>query len=241
VQSVEERTMSGTTRKRVVAAAVTAVALVLASGAGYRVLAHYLVLRPDGEPATAVDLSRLPLEIGDWTGRDIPLTEAVIQATQTDAHVNRLYQRVGESVALFVAYGIRARDLMPHRPEVCYPGAGWTMRESRNVELPLDEDSNLECRIYRFSRGGLDTQTVTVLNYYIVDGRYCPDVSLLRSKAWRGSGGVRYMAQVQIASYEGGLLGSASVVSSVRSFATGSAGPIRSLMPDGGSHADPSQ
>jgi hypothetical protein len=56
----------------------------------------------------------------------------------------------------------------------------------------------LPCNVLQFSRGILNAQKVMVLDYYLVDGQYCHDVSLLRSKAWRGSGAVDYIAQIQI-------------------------------------------
>jgi EpsI family protein len=145
-------------------------------------------------------LEQLPQEIGDWASQEVPLDEAIVRATDTDAHVSRRYSRQGalESVYLYIASGVKARDLMPHRPEVCYTGNGWTLVDRDSVELSLREGVKLPCNILRFSRGALDTKAVVVLDYYIVDGQYCSDVSLLRSKAWRGSGAVQYVAQVEI-------------------------------------------
>jgi len=87
---------------------------------------------------------------------------------------------------------------MPHRPEVCYTGAGWTRTDKQSMELPLSDSTELPCNVMQFSRGILTIEKIVVLDYYIVDDEYCRDVSLLRSKAWKGSGTVRYVAQVQI-------------------------------------------
>jgi hypothetical protein len=73
---------------------------------------------------------------------------------------------------------------------------------------------------------------MVVLNYYIVDGQYCPDVSLLRSKAARGTSGIRYMAQVQITSSANGRLTPETAGRSVQAFAADSAQAIRAVMPD---------
>ena len=75
---------------------------------------------------------------------------------------------------------------------------GWTRIDRRSVELPMSDGMQLPCRILQFSRGTWNTEKVIVLNYYIVDGQYCQDVSHLRLKIWRGSGAVGYTAQVQI-------------------------------------------
>ena len=84
---------------------------------------------------------------------------------------------------------------MPHRPEVCYPGAGWTPGDVHAVELQLSDDMKLPSRILQFSRG---TENVMVLDYYIVDGQYSSDVERLRKKAWLGSGTIKYVAQVEV-------------------------------------------
>jgi EpsI family protein len=172
----------------------------LVFGLAYRVVAARLEAPADTTPISPAALARFPLRVGDWTGEDVALDEAIVRATGTDAHLNRRYARRGglEAVSFYIASGVKARDLMPHRPEVCYTGAGWTLTNRRSVELPLSDSARLPCNIMQFSRGALNTQKVVVLDYYLVDGQYCADVSLLRSKAWRGSGTVRYVAQVQI-------------------------------------------
>ena len=186
--------------KPAIAAAIIASVLMLMFGLGYRVLAAQLSAPVNTTPISPEALQQLPLQMGDWIGQDVPLGEAIVAATDTDAHVNRRYTRRNglESVSLYIASGVRARDLMPHRPEVCYTGSGWTLTDRRSVDLPLSNGMKLPCNVLQFSRGTLNSSKVIVLNYYLVDGQYCRDVSGLRSKAWRGSGTVDYVAQVQI-------------------------------------------
>lgn len=187
-------------RQPVIIAATVASIVMLAAGIGYRVLAAKLSAPVNTPTLSAAALERLPMQLGDWTGEDEPLDEALVRATDTDAHVSRTYSRQNsmESVWLYIAYGVRVRDLMPHRPEVCYAGAGWTLEDRSPAELALADEMKLPCNVLKFSRGVLNQQRVVVLDYYIVDGQYCHDVSLLRSKVWRGSGAVDHVAQVQI-------------------------------------------
>jgi len=193
-----EREVTGS--RWVVVAATMASLLMLLSGSGYRILAARLAAPVTTTPIALEDLERFPSQIGGWTGQDVPLDEAVVRATDTDAHISRRFSRSdsGASVYLYVACGVKARDLMPHRPEVCYAGNGWTLVNRRSTEIPLSDGSKLPCSLLRFSKGSLSTQEVMILDYYIVDGQYCADVSLLRSRAWRGSGTVQYVAQVEI-------------------------------------------
>lgn len=173
---------------------------VLAGGVAYRATFAWLNRAPQTIPLPAGTLAALPQRIGDWVGQDTPLSESIIRVADVDDYLCRTYrnQADGRAVAIFVAYGVRARDLVPHRPEVCYPGNGWTQQrlEQRTIRLP--DGGELLTRLFQFAPGGLDPSSLYVLNYYIVDGRSCPDVSLLRSRAWRGQATIRYMAQVQI-------------------------------------------
>jgi EpsI family protein len=218
-------------RQPVIVAAVVAGFLMLISSAAYRVLAARLAAPVNTTLLSPAALERLPLQIGGWTGREAPLDEAVVRATDTDAHVSRIYSRhnTSENISLYIAYGVRARDLMPHRPEVCYTGAGWTLIDKRSMELPLSDGMKLPCMALQFSRGTLNTKKTVLLNYYIVDGQYCRDVSLLRSKAWRGSGTVRYIAQIQIVASATSNLTADSAARIISDFAVESASSISRL------------
>jgi len=182
------------------AAAVAASLLMLIFGTTYRVVDARLETPVKTPPISQAALDRFPSQIGEWEGQDVAMDEATIRQTDTDARINRQYSRRSGlgAISFYVASGVKARDLMPHHPEVCYIGAGWTLVSRRATELPLTDGTALPCNILQFSRGALGAQRIIVLDYYIVDGQRCPDVSRLRSKAWHGSGAVRYVAQVQI-------------------------------------------
>lgn len=182
------------------AAILVALMLLVGSGTAFRALASYYARSATSVPIPPGTLARFPIHLGDWEGQEVPMDQRVVQATDADQILNRRYHRAGgrESVALFVAYGVRLRDLAPHRPEVCYPGAGWTLRDHQTLDLKAADGSTLPCRLMQFEKGGLQVQRIRVLNYYIVDGQCWSDVSLLRSKAWRANAEGSYSAQVQI-------------------------------------------
>ena len=217
--------------KPIIVAAAVAGLFMLFCGLGYRVLAARLAVPVDTIPIQPEVLQQFPLQIGAWTGQEVLLDEAIVEATDTDAHINRRYSRRGglEMVSFYIAAGVRARDLMPHRPEVCYTGAGWTLTDRRSMDLPLSNGIKLPCNVLQFSRGTLNSSKVIVLDYYLVDGQYCRDVSLLRSKAWRGSGTVDYVAQVQIATSIAATQTAHSARSIISDFAVESASSIADL------------
>ncbi|MFQ5494903.1 MAG: exosortase C-terminal domain/associated protein EpsI [Phycisphaerae bacterium] len=219
-------------------ALMAAVFVLIAGGLGYRATIQLFARSPDSTPLPAGALAALPMEIGSWRGVDVPMDEAIIRATDTDQILNRAYAHAGDrrTVSLYIAYGVRLRDLMPHRPEVCYPGNGWTLEKSTDIRLTPAESPPLSCRIFRFDRSGLDARRITVLSYYIVDGRYSRDVELLRSRIWRPSSGAEYVAQVQITCTAGP--GRPTAEQSVQAFAARSASAIRSLLPTSASLGD---
>ena len=209
-----------------------AVGLMIASGVGYRVAAGHLSGLAGSVVLARGTLNALPMEIGRWIGSDAALDPRIVKATDTDDHVSRKYVRNDGrgGVSLFIAYGVRFRDLMPHRPEVCYTGAGWILEETTQGTLTIKDDLELPYQVHHFGRGGLDARTVTVLNYYIIDGQFCRDVSLLRSQAWRLSTDVRYVAQVQIARSGRGVRNRSTEI--VSAFAADSAPVIRKTLED---------
>ena len=212
-----------------IGAAVTIVLLVV-SGIGYRVTAGWFDRAVVGAPLPVGSLGAVPLQVGDWFGEDVPMDDAIIKRTDTDDHINRIYRRreTREGVSVFAGCGVKLRDLMPHRPTVCYIGGGWTLDQSKTVQLDAAGVGTLPCVIYTFYRSGLDSARIAVLNYYIVDGQYSEDVSLLRSKARSFGIGATYMAQIQIAA-RGGQAGSGGE-DAVLSFAKDSAAAFRKAL-----------
>jgi EpsI family protein len=222
-----------TNQKSIVIVASAAAVIIIIFNVAYRVLASRLAAPVNTSPLSNAELEKLPFEFGNWTGRDAPLPEAVILATDTDAHLSRIYSKRNSAdyVSLYIAYGVRARDLMPHRPEVCYTGAGWTLLDKSSKKLSTSTKNAIElpCNIYIFSRGALSTNKTLVLDYYIVDGQYSRDVSLLRSRAWRGSGTIDYVAQVQIVASTTVNQNTSFVEKTICDFAIESASPISKL------------
>ncbi|NLX15172.1 MAG: EpsI family protein, partial [Phycisphaerales bacterium] len=179
---------------------MVAAVMLIAGGYWYRVQAARYVSYSESFPIPPGTLARLPLHIKNWIGKDVSMSQNLIEATDTDDCVSRTYRRSGggETVSLFVGYGIHLRDLAPHRPEVCYPGAGWTLMEKEVARITTSDGSDLPCQIYRFRQGGLAHQQIVVLSYYIIDGEYWSDVGRLRKLAAQSEVKSHYVAQVQM-------------------------------------------
>ena len=219
-----------------VVAAIAASLLVFISGLTHRGLAARLLTPVSNSPIDPNALEGFPMQIGDWTGEDVPLDEAIQREIAADACINRRYSRgnAGESVSLFVAAsGVTAGTLVGHPPEVCNVMAGSTLTDDQSMELPLDDGAMLPCRVLEFSRGGLlAPEKKTVLCYYMADGQFCGNRSVLRSRVRRGSNMVNCVAQVQIAASVGENLTAVAATRLVCAFAVDSAPSIAHLFED---------
>ena len=185
-------------RRLVVVDVIAASFLMLIFGLMHRALVAQLVIFENNTPIDPTTLERFPLQIGGWTGQDIPVDESLVDAAGADAHICRRYSRSGalESVSLYVACGVKA---LGHRPPACYLASGWLLVDLRSMELLLDDGTMLPCSIFQFFHGsGLDTKKVTILYYLIADGQYFSHASLSILQAERGIRAVGYIAQVQI-------------------------------------------
>lgn len=217
-------------------AALVAVAMMVASGLAYRAVADLLANWTALAPFPRGTLAELPLRIGEWVGRDDPLDERVVEVVDADDHVSRVYAKGrGEAVSLFIAlrrtdiaYGVPARELMPHRPEVCYPAHGWSPDGTHTGQVVAVDGSDVPVRILRFHRREVDIERVTVLTYCIVDGRRADHPAHLRPSGLRPKGNVRYVAQLEISS--GGIVFGLSAEGLIRDFASESAPVIMSLI-----------
>jgi EpsI family protein len=214
-----------------VLAAAVAFATLIAGGVGYRAYFTYLNRAPERVAFERGTLNaQFPLELDGWTGREQPLEERIIKAADVDDYLQRIYTRRGESITLYIAAGVRARDLVPHRPDVCYPTHGWTMKGREDHQLRLADGAEIAARLYTFAPSKLTGENIRVLNFYYVDGEAWPDVELLRSVAQKGQTSLRYVAQIQIACAFRDSLSEADSWRRVRDFAIAAAPEIRKVL-----------
>jgi hypothetical protein len=217
--------------RQLIASLITAGFLLFAFDFIYNATAEWLNAPVTASPISQELVDGLPIQIGSWIGQDVPIDENIIRFTGTDAYISRRYSRNQglENILLYIPCGTNARALAAHRPEVCYPSAGKMLMNRTSAEFTLKDGTVLPYTIFIFSSGGLNIDKVFVLNYFIIDDKYCGDYSLLESKAWRGSDTVVYIAQVQITASITGSMTTDSMTKIISDFAIDSAIPIANL------------
>ena len=212
------------------ASALVAILSLLVGGLAYRATARYLSSSSESVPLPPGTLDRLSPKIGDWVGRDAPMSDEIVVATDADQILSRVYRRNSSSdkVLLYVAYGLRIRDMMPHRPEVCYVGNGWTRDSAEEAEIVTTMGTKIPCRVLEFQRSVFTAQRITVLNFYVINGEVAPNALRWRV-VWRQPATSGYSAQVQITCSRASADDAKRIV---RAFARDSADSVLDLFPD---------
>lgn len=180
-------------------AAVAVLVVLVAGGTIYRRGLAALNRADIAQAFERDSLKTMTNSLGQWTGTDKKFEEWVVKVADVDDYLLREFtnEQTGERVTLYIAAGARARDLFPHRPEICYPSNGMTMSSLDRVTVPA-ADGDFEARLFQFRPGGMNGHPIAVLNYFVVDGLKSADEGPIRERARTGQSSVRYLAQVQI-------------------------------------------
>jgi EpsI family protein len=97
--------------------------------------------------------SQIPKEFDGWTSNRFDTDLRFLGIVRFRARVDRLYQRQGEGVRLFLGVGSSDRRAMsPFSPKTAYPGSGWWVEEQRHVRLEPD-GRDVRASVVRFGKG----------------------------------------------------------------------------------------
>ena len=79
--------------------------------------------------AAVKTINKIPLKLGEWQGRDVPLDKRVYDILETKAIINRSYASNGKSVFLSLVYYPETKVDF-HAPEGCLAGRGVQISKS---------------------------------------------------------------------------------------------------------------
>jgi hypothetical protein len=103
-------------------------------------------------------LKELPTELGSWrvpNNREETLDPEVVQATRCVDYIKRHYvnDQTGVEVEILVLYG---PSTIAHKPEVCYPGAGYQLIDGphQRVFPVADGEASLYSLVFAKGEGG---------------------------------------------------------------------------------------
>ena len=118
--------MSATTRIAIL------IAVLAVSNVGLRSVSHGRAV------PLRQDLATLPLEVGQWNGRNLPdLPAGEKQVLKADDYLTRAYVQNRSQIGLFIAYyrSQQSGDAL-HSPKNCLPGSGWDPVMSDTIRIP---------------------------------------------------------------------------------------------------------
>ena len=101
-------------------------------------------------------LPRIPLQMGDWTGEEVPHDAEELSRAGIKGGVFRRYtnSRTRETVSVLVVCG-RGGPLSVHTPDICYGGAGYRQLEvEKRKELQIADGTRHSFKVARFIKPG---------------------------------------------------------------------------------------
>jgi EpsI family protein len=125
-------------------------------------------------------LSRMPLNFGAWTARDIPLTDDTLEVLGKGDFLNRIYtlepqpgSRPEPPISLFIGYFASQRTGQTmHSPQNCLPGAGWTFDSQKYADIQDINGKNYKVGEYVIGNGDVKQ---FVIYWYQAHGRSIPN------------------------------------------------------------------
>lgn len=108
------------------------------------------------------ELETLPRKLAAWSGADTESDPQLFEALGCAASLSRTYTRPdGTLVGIHCAAWLAPDTWLPHPPEMCYRGAGWTEERRESVTVPSDPP--MTARLAQYEQQG---QRVLVLHWY---------------------------------------------------------------------------
>ena len=153
-----------------------------------------------------VPLKKIPYQIGEWAGRDVPVDETSMEIAGNNDYLSRSYSdnRNNQSAKIYLGYSARPRTMVGHSPEVCYRANGWIFDSVDQKEFITGGGRRISSLINKFHKTSLEADEIYVLNYYIVNGRITANKEDFSGLGWRmpniEGNPAWYVAQVQISS-----------------------------------------
>lgn len=193
--------------RRIILFGLLGLAILAGTGTFYHLWAEKYDLLTATPLMPPVPLKDFPMELGQWQGSDVPISDTVLKVAGVDDHISRSYtnQKLRTAATLYVGYTTEPRRMLGHRPQICYVGSGWTHDYTRPEMLRTSSGEEIEVLIHRFYWPGQEHREVFVLNYYVLNGQLTTDEGQFSGLRWRrprqdGGGRLQYVAQIQISS-----------------------------------------
>jgi EpsI family protein len=131
------------------------------------------------EARFSADLASLPMTIGSWQGETAPVDAEVEKSLEADGLISRIYTgEMGDTVQLLVVYRKYGRRGFVHRPEMCFPAAGYEIVSKSLTTVPYHGRKVQATKIIAQKDGG----SVVILYWYASGER--TEASFVKQQVW---------------------------------------------------------
>ncbi len=167
---------------------LTALAAVIVLGAA----AEAMRLTRPRQAQYQPDFATVPLRIGDYQGRDLPVDESIYRYLAAGGMLEREYEGPAGPVRLTILYAADWRSV--HSPTGCYPATGWEVLEDRAVDFPPQAASGstkpLHARLLRVRKG--EQERLAVFSFAYAGGTTADwaQMTIRVALGRRGAGGL---------------------------------------------------
>lgn len=139
-------------------------------------------IEASAKPNAIANLPKLPERIDNWIGHNVPISKEILLRTGASHSSKVIYSSPENgSVIVYIAYYAPLnQDHIGHTPNICLPGAGWTILDLKKIQI----DSFLNNKKYTIKVNQLvvDKEGHKMLIYYwfLNKGRVFTDKYLLK-------------------------------------------------------------
>ena len=160
--------MSDRIRRMTVELWILAVLFVATAGGVYALTSYLDDVWEEAADPLIRPLSTVPVELEGFQGRDLQMSQNVLDALDAQDWIKRVYHDgVGRNFVIYVGYFADLSIMKSHSPEVCYPGAGWEIRARETTVLEGADGETLEVSLLEFSKHG---ERRAVINWFLTWG-----------------------------------------------------------------------
>jgi len=174
-------------------------------------------------------VSKLPMKIGEWQGRDLDVDKRAYEILETKNLILREYVKGEDKVYIYAIYSSDNRKVS-HPPEVCFEGSGVTIIKKDKIPLELAGGRKIVANELIVEKAGINNIVV----YWYKAGEYYVDnylmqqlrvaFSRLQFKKVTGAAMIRFSAEVA-------PIESARALESIKAFAKESSAHFDEIMP----------
>jgi len=180
--------------------------VLIITGAVYRI-ANSEIRRVTSQPVKLPrPLSSVPMEVMNWMGTEVPISETVQAIARSDDFLSRsYYDKSSRHLAtIYLGYSARPRTMVGHRPDICYKTHGWIFESSQRSEFKTQSGIKVPCLVHKFHRPTSEGEQITVINFYVINGKFSINESDFSGLGWRtpniNGDPAHYAAHIQISS-----------------------------------------